>query len=70
MKNIIYYYYNIKISKINNQNNNYYFYYNNNLFFLIPYNKDPKYLEDTHLWHLTSTKFDKIGFFYHFYLRT
>jgi spore coat protein YutH len=46
MKNIIYYYYNIKISKINNQNNNYYFYYNNNLFFLIPYNKDPKYLED------------------------
>jgi spore coat protein YutH len=46
MKNIIYYYYNIKVDKINNSGNYYYFYYNNYLFFLLIFDKEIKYSED------------------------
>lgn len=46
MKNIIYYYYNLKIDKITNKNNNYYFYYNNYLYYFIIYNNNPNIIND------------------------
>lgn len=51
MKNIIYYYYNIKIDKIYNKNKNYYFYYNSHLYYLLLYTQNPNIINN--IYHLS-----------------
>ena len=46
MRDIIYYYYNLKIDKISNKNNNYYFYYGGYIYGLLLYDNDIKILNN------------------------
>lgn len=55
MKDIIYYYYNLKIDKLINKDNNYYFYYNNNLYYLYLYNNNPNILNNIYRLSLSIT---------------